>query len=158
MSHVFCAPFLQLMKSEAYLTKRLVQSVSCDWWAGNFLPYLFNPVYICIYAHGHLPTNVTFMQEEEKAWKTNVLLSKGREKSIYYWPWRWSIWEIYIVEKGNPSPTSPCMHHHKTLTVSSPLHFLVTLPGGHLYKQLAFVSWFPAPDDRLQGMKLLVMQ
>ena len=31
VSHVFCAPFLQLMKSEAYVTKRLVQSVSCDW-------------------------------------------------------------------------------------------------------------------------------
>ena len=39
-------PFLQLMKSEAYLTKRLVQSVSCDWWAGNFLPYHVHPVWI----------------------------------------------------------------------------------------------------------------
>ena len=33
--------FLQLMKSEAYLTKRLVKSVSCERWAGNFLPYLY---------------------------------------------------------------------------------------------------------------------
>ena len=37
------------------------------------------------------------------------------------------------------SPTSPGMHH-KTLTVSSPPHLLVTLPGGHVYKWLASVS------------------
>ena len=34
------------MKSEAYLTKRLVKSVSCDWWARNFLPYHVHPVWI----------------------------------------------------------------------------------------------------------------